>query len=270
MDVIKAAGLFGSLTVVAIPTVSSTCASWAPCSIIYNDAGEYVDVYQYDTAPELLIADTEILAKAPVRYIRAGASDALARWYENSVNLRDSNSLHLRWILKQAELIVEAIEGRGVTTIDDLERGKYNADAATEILDANILLTGFFVSPRSTDEPFSGGLAHPLYHLFTVIHDLHKSLHGEQIAFLLVVAAIAAQEPEEQIQARLDIFKRLKQPLTLSDLGLTEDVDAKLDIGVKRVHAATKDGFRKRIRDFTEAELKEAIYEADRRGQAIK
>jgi glycerol dehydrogenase len=265
IDVAKAAGFFSGLPVITVPTIAATCAAWAPCSIIYNDDGEFVEALQYEDAPVLIIADTDIIAKAPIRYLRSGASDALARWYEQQTNLKTSNGFYLRWTLKQAELIREILEGEGLKIIDELARGEYVPARAREVIDANILLTGFFVSPRNDEEPFTGGFAHPLYHTFSILHDLHPSLHGEQIAFFLIVAGILDSVPQEELEARLNIFSALEQPLTLEALRLTEDVDAKLLKGAQALLDAVW-AYGRRV-DTTKEQIRAAILEADRVGR---
>jgi glycerol dehydrogenase len=266
LDVVKAAGYYADLPVISVPTIAATCASWAPCSIMYNDDGEYAEPLMYDNAPVLIIADTDIIARAPVRYIRSGAADALARWYENSTNLAKSNGFYLRWTLKQAELIREILCGDGLGAIDDLARGKYDPARAREVIDANILLTGFFVSPRNTEEPFAGGFAHPLYHTFTILHDLHTSLHGEQIAFFLIVAGIFDGVPESELRERLSIFSALEQPLTLEALGLTEDVEEKLIRGARAL-LNTIAAYGRKVADISEDDIKAAILKADMIGR---
>ncbi|MDR2357897.1 MAG: iron-containing alcohol dehydrogenase [Oscillospiraceae bacterium] len=265
LDVVKAAGFYARLPVITIPTTAATCAAWAPCSIMYNDDGEFVEPLQYDDAPVLVVADTDIIARAPIRYIRSGAADALARWYEQQSNLRASDGFYLRWTLKQAELIREILEGKGLEYIDELAAGKYVPAHAREVIDANILLTGFFVSPRNTEEPFAGGFAHPLYHTFTILHDLHGALHGEQIAFFLVVAGILEGQSDGELEARLSIFSALRQPLTLSELGLTKDVDGKLLRGARAL-LDTVSAYGRRV-DTTQEQIRSAILEADRLGR---
>ncbi|MDR3277494.1 MAG: iron-containing alcohol dehydrogenase, partial [Oscillospiraceae bacterium] len=258
-------GYYAGLPVITVPTIAATCAAWAPCSIMYNDDGEFVEALQYEDAPVLIIADTDIIAKAPIRYLRSGASDALARWYEQQTNRKTSNGFYLRWTLKQAELIREILEGEGLKIINELAQGKYDPARAREVVDANILLTGFFVSPRNDEEPFAGGFAHPLYHTFSILHDLHPSLHGEQIAFFLIVAGIFDGVSQQELEARLNIFSALEQPLTLEALHLTEDVDAKLLKGAQALLDAVW-AYGRHV-DSTKEQIRAAILEADRVGR---
>ncbi|MDR2665688.1 MAG: iron-containing alcohol dehydrogenase [Oscillospiraceae bacterium] len=266
LDTAKAAGHFAKLPVAAVPTIAATCASWAPTSIMYNDDGEFTEFIPYDEAPVLVVADTDIIARAPVRYIRSGAADALARWYENRTNLAASNGFYLRWTLKQAELIREILRGDGLATIEELARGRCDPARVREVIDANILLTGFFVSPRNTEEPFTGGFAHPLYHTFSVLHDLHSTLHGEQIAFFLIVAGVLENVPDDELSERLSIFSALRQPLTLGAIGLKENVDEKLHAGIDAFFSAAA-AYGRRAVNISREQIYSAILKADELGR---
>ncbi|MDR1217481.1 MAG: iron-containing alcohol dehydrogenase family protein [Oscillospiraceae bacterium] len=266
LDTAKAAGHFAGLPVIAVPTIAATCAAWAPTSIMYSDEGEFTEFLPYDEAPVLVVADTDVIARAPVRYIRSGASDALARWYENRTNLARSNGFYLRWTLKQAELIREILRGEGLAAIDGLSRGQYDPARAREVIDANILLTGFFVSPRNTEEPFTGGFAHPLYHTFSILHDLHGTLHGEQIAFFLIASGIIENVPDDELNERLSIFSALRQPLTLDAIGLKDGVDEKLHTGIRAFLSASA-AYGRRAVDISEDQIYGAIIKADGLGR---
>jgi glycerol dehydrogenase len=266
LDAAKAAGHFAGLPVIAVPTIAATCAAWAPTSIMYSDEGEFTEFLSYSEAPVLVVADTDVIARAPVRYMRSGAADALARWYENRTNLARSNGFYLRWTLKQAELIREILRGEGLAAIDDLARGRYDPARAREVIDANILLTGFFVSPRNTEEPFTGGFAHPLYHTFSILHDLHGTLHGEQIAFFLIAAGVIENVPDDELNERLSIFSALRQPLTLEAIGLKDGADEKLRIGIQAFLSASA-AYGRRAADISEEQIYDAIIKADGLGR---
>jgi glycerol dehydrogenase len=264
-DVTKAAGTFASLPVISIPTQAATCASWAPVSIIYDDLGVFETPLSNPNSPVFIIADTDVIASAPPRYLRSGASDALARWYEQNGHLNKSRTLHSRWLVKQSELIREFILSEGPGIIDDLEAGIYDPVKVKELINVNILLTGFFVSPRDDDETQIGGFAHPFYHKLSVVNELHKSLHGEQIAFFLIAAALYENVPASELSERLEIFHALKQPLTFEALGLGgSGLDGKLRAGAKSLLSAN-DAYGARIH-LTEDGIVELLRETDRVG----
>ncbi|MFP3154312.1 iron-containing alcohol dehydrogenase [Lachnospiraceae bacterium ZAX-1] len=269
MDTVKAAGGIAGLPVIAVPTIAATCASWAATSILYNDQGEFTEPRANENAPIFLVLDTDIIANAPIRYIQAGISDALARWYENAPHLRYSNRFYLRWQIKQAELIRDILENEGLRVVADLKRGVYDPESVVTVLDASVLLTGLFVSIRSTDELFYGGIAHNIYHLSSPLHELHGALHGEQIAFALIVSALLEKKPEKEVLDLVTLFHKFEQPLTLKEIGLGDDAPERLDKVLPTIYAASEE-YRKLITQFTLKELKSTIFEADTIGHAFQ
>jgi glycerol dehydrogenase len=265
-DVTKAAATLAGVPVISVPTQAATCASWASVSILYDDNGVYTAPHANPKSPILIIADTDIIASASPRYLRSGAADALARWYEQNGHLTKSKTLHSRWLIKQSELIREFILSEGAKAIDDLESGKPDITKVRELIDVNILLTGFFVSPRNDEETQIGGFAHPFCHKFSVLEELHKTLHGEQIAFFLIAAAIYESVPASELEERLAVFSALKQPLTLDALGLSGDsVDNRLLAGARSLLGAT-DGYGGRIKLSADGIVK-LLHETDRVGR---
>ena len=72
-----------------MPTIAATCAAWTPLSAIYDDNGEYLEFSRKAALPHAVIVDTEIIARAPVRYLVSGLGDTLAKWYELAASTRD-------------------------------------------------------------------------------------------------------------------------------------------------------------------------------------
>jgi glycerol dehydrogenase len=111
--------------------------------------------------------------------------------------------------------------------VADLEQGIYNPEAVIEIIDAIILLAGLCGSFQRLEAP-QGGIAHALYNNFSIIPELRGKLHGEKVAFGLIVQGILENQSLQELESRIAVFNALKLPLTLEELGLTGDVDAKL------------------------------------------
>jgi len=269
MDTVKAAANIAKLPVIAVPTIAATCAAWAPSSILYNDDGEFTEPRANEDAPVFLVLDTDILAKAPIRYLQSGISDAFARWFENAPHLERADSFYLRWQLKQAELIREILEDEGPRVINDLKRGVYKPEQVVRVIDAVVFLTGIFVSVRNSDELFIGGIGHNIYHLSTALHELHGTLHGEQIAFDLIVSALIGGKTDNEVYDLIALFYKFDQPLTLKELGLGDDAPERLDRVVPVIHQYSV-GYRQLIRDFTPEELKNALLKADELGSAYE
>lgn len=82
LDTAKAIGYYQKLPVVVIPTIASTDAPTSALSVIYTEAGEFEEYLIYPKNPDMVVMDTAIIAKAPVRLLVSGMGDALSTWFE--------------------------------------------------------------------------------------------------------------------------------------------------------------------------------------------
>ena len=60
-------------------------------SVIYTAAGEPVGARHYKKNPDLVLLDTDILAKAPIRFLVAGMGDALSTYPECRANVQSAS-----------------------------------------------------------------------------------------------------------------------------------------------------------------------------------
>ncbi|MBW2090793.1 MAG: iron-containing alcohol dehydrogenase, partial [Deltaproteobacteria bacterium] len=70
---------------VQVPTVAASDAATASLSVIYNDHGEEETTVLIRVNPTMVLADTTVIAQAPVRSLVAGMGDALATYFEADV-----------------------------------------------------------------------------------------------------------------------------------------------------------------------------------------
>jgi glycerol dehydrogenase len=225
-DTTKTAASFAGVEVIAIPTIASTCASFAPVAIMYTEEGAFTEPVHHQKAPLLVIADTDILTAAPIRYISAGIADTLAKWYEIAPALRHGSDFYLRLNTQYGELARSLLETTGLKVVADLKQGIQNPDETREVIDAIFLLAGLCGSIKTPH--YVPSIAHPLYNAFSTIPELRAALHGEKVAFGLLVQGVLENQRRAELDHRLSVFSELGLPLTLKELGLTHGVDAKL------------------------------------------
>lgn len=82
IDTAKATAHYEKLPVVIIPTVVATDAPCTGLSVIYNDDKTFNSYLFYPKNPEAVIVDSDVIAKAPVRFLVAGMGDALGTYFE--------------------------------------------------------------------------------------------------------------------------------------------------------------------------------------------
>ena len=145
MDVTKAAGTFSDLPVITVPTIAATCAAWAAVSILYTDDGDYDRGFMNPKSPVAIVADTAVIANAPVRYIKAGLADTIAKWYEPEFKnaFPDIISQH------GSKLALDTIRELSLPVIANAEKGIVDENTI-KVVDSIIYLAGFVGSFFST------------------------------------------------------------------------------------------------------------------------
>lgn len=215
------------LPIITIPTSAATCAAWTALSNIYSDEG----AFQYDVplvkCPDLVILDYEIVKKAPKRTLVAGIGDAIAKWYEASVSSGTSTATLTIAAVQQARVLRDLLFQKSVAALETPGGEEWQ-----EVVDACVLLAGVI-----------GGLggancrtvaAHAVHNGLTHIPAAHGALHGEKVAYGILVQL----RLEEMIQGNqlavssrqqlLKFYEQIGLPKTLEGLGLSKATLAQL------------------------------------------
>ncbi|WP_267382747.1 iron-containing alcohol dehydrogenase family protein [Cyanobacterium sp. uoEpiScrs1] len=208
------------LPIITVPTSAATCAAWTALSNIYSNEG----VFQYDVpllrCPDLLILDYTIIKTASERTLVAGIGDAIAKWYEASVSSGNSTATLTISAVQQARVLRDLLFQKSVAALKSP-----GEEVWREVVDACVLLAGVI-----------GGLggancrtvaAHAVHNGLTHIEAAHSILHGEKVAYGILVQL----RLEEMIQGNqlaiasrqqlLKFYEEIGLPKTLEELGLS-------------------------------------------------
>jgi glycerol dehydrogenase-like iron-containing ADH family enzyme len=236
IDTSKAAGDIAKIPVASVPTIAATCAAWAALSVIYTAEGNFDHFRRNDHSPQIIIADTTILAKAPERYLKAGVVDTLAKWYETSVGYDVLNS-DFSYInsVNGARLAYDFLDKQAVKVVDNAKENLIDKDTVKTI-DTILFLAGN-VGSYVGDKAFSG-FAHPFYHSSRMIKETRSTLHGEIVAFGLIMQAVLEKKSEEELFSIIRKFSELDVAFTLEEIGIAEQVEEKLQIISNRIYEA--------------------------------
>jgi glycerol dehydrogenase-like iron-containing ADH family enzyme len=236
IDTVKAAGDLSSLPVASVPTIAATCAAWAALSVLYTSEGDFHHFRHNKQSPKLIVADTNILAGAPSRFLRAGVVDTLAKWYEISIHQGNSfsylNSVH------SARLAFDFLRDHGAGVIETSADKKVDENTVKAV-DAILYLAGD-VGSYVGEKAFSG-FAHPFYHSSRIIKETRGTLHGEMVSFGLIMQAVLEKKTKDQIEAIVNKFKELKVLFTLEEIGISDHAESKLKIISDRIHKVFPD-----------------------------
>jgi glycerol dehydrogenase len=219
-DTTKALSIQLKLPIVIIPTIAATDAPTSHLVALYDETHVIKEVLRMEPHTSLVLVDTGIIARAPARFLVAGMGDALstkceaeACWKSGATNLFKAKpfqaALHL------ASLAYETVMAYGEEAKRSVEN-KEVTPALEHVVEANILLSGLGFE--------SGGLAaaHAVHAGFTLIPEMNQSLHGEKVAFGILVQLILENKEPDVIKDLIRFYKRIGLPTRLEELGLKE------------------------------------------------
>jgi len=220
LDTAKSVAYYMKKPVVVIPTIAATDAPCSALSVIYSEEGVFEEYLVLPTNPNLVLVDTGIIAKAPVRLLVSGMGDALATWFEADAcarsyanNLPGGNSTAAALAL--AKLCFEILLEYGAQAKFAVENGVCTP-AVEKVVEANTLLSGLGFE--------SSGLAaaHAVHNGLTVLDSTHHFYHGEKVAFGTIVQLVMEERSSEEIQQVIDFCLRVGLPVTLKQIGVKE------------------------------------------------
>jgi glycerol dehydrogenase len=203
---------------VMVPTIASTDAPTSRVAVLYTEEHAQLRVVRLRANPSLVLVDTAIIARAPIRFLVAGMGDAVATWPEARTCAAGAGRTPVggrpsRAALALAELCYHSILTHGRQARQDAAAGRVS-EAVEAIVEANILLSGLGFE--------SGGLAapHSLYAGLSVLPAGGAYLHGEKVAFGVIVQAVLEGWPAADRETLLDFYHDVGLPSTLGGIGL--------------------------------------------------
>lgn len=221
LDTARAVAANLGVPVVNCPTLASSDAPCSALSVVYDEQGVFEQVIYYPRNPELVLVDTSLVAEAPRRFLVSGMGDALATWYEarTVIDARKLNAVHGLSTMTAgalASLCCQTLMADGPAAASAVDSGAVTP-ALERIVEANTLLSGLGFE--------SGGLAiaHSVHNGLTTAEATHDFLHGEKVAFGLLVQLVVEGQPTEEIDEVIAFCRSVGLPTTLADLNLSSD-----------------------------------------------
>ncbi len=233
LDAIKAVADNLKIPVITVPTSAATNAPGSSLSVIYNEDGTYNYDRYYNKNPDIVLVDSEIIAKAPIRYLIAGIGDALSAYFEaransladnaNYINLRNGGGYRrTRTAMTMAGLCYDILLKDSLKAKLDAEAGVCS-EALENIIEAIILISAVVF------ENTGCAGAHALNFAIAVVPGGTKPLHGEKVAFGVIVQLVAEGSPMSEISEVIEFCMSLGLPITLEDMGVestNENIEA--------------------------------------------
>lgn len=220
LDAARAAAADLNLPIVNCPTVASSDSPCSALSVIYSDDGVVQGSRFHRKNADLVLVDTQVIAQSPPRLLVAGMGDALATWFEAKTcvdggikNLR--GGLSTQSALALARLCYRTLLADGADALRSMQV-QVVTPALERLVEANTLLSGIGFE--------SSGLAaaHAIHNGLTTVPATHDYLHGEKVAFGLLVQLVLEGKPRSVLDRVLGFATEVGLPITLAEIGLTD------------------------------------------------
>ena len=253
----------GALLAIA-PTVASNDSPTSRLIVLYDQAHKLVGVDMLARNPDLVLVDSAVIVRAPLRFFRAGIGDAISKRYEaaqcaaaGGLNFFGGRPPGVAGLM--ADRCHAVIAAHGLAALQAVAQQRCTADVE-QVIEATVLLSGLGFE--------SGGLSlsHALLRGLTAVPDLAGALHGEMVAFGTLVQLVLEQRPVAELQDHVRLLAELELPTTLRALGRAalsgEELQMVADLTLKAPYA----GHFQRV--LAVDEVAAAVLEADRLGGA--
>ncbi len=218
LDTAKAVAHNLSCPVIVVPTIASTDAPCSALSVIYRETGRIKRLLVLRKNPDVVLVDTDIIARSPVRLLVAGMGDALATWFEaESCMIKHARNMAggagSAAVFTLARLCYDLLIEHGMAAKMACE-AKVVTPALEHVTEANTLLSGLGFE--------SGGLAaaHAIHDGLTALEQCHGYYHGEKVALGVLASLFLTDKPKETIDEVYSFCQSVGLPSTFADIGL--------------------------------------------------
>jgi glycerol dehydrogenase len=216
IDAAKAAAWKAKVPSMTIGTQCATNADASGESVVYTDDHRFLEDLILPRNPVLVIEDTEIISKAPTKYMVQGMGDALSCKFESeafakSRQKRGDGDVPTTVALTLGNQCYRSLLKHGEKAVSDNKHGILSLDVV-EIIEAVKL------SSALTFENSGCALAHALHNGFTKTGQV-KGEHGEIVAFTTIVQMAFENRPRDEIASVVKWCNAIGLPTKLAKLG---------------------------------------------------
>lgn len=251
LDAAKAVAHRAGVPVGIVPTSAATDAPCSAVSIMYSPDGVMLQVLRYPESPRMVLLDTDMIAKAPMRLLISGMGDALATYFEARACAaagvkNEFGGAASASCLALAKLCYDILIADGPKAKAELEAGEAGS-AVEKIIEANTYLSGVGFE--------SGGIAgsHAIHNALTALPETHSLYHGEKVAFGVQVQLML--EGAEEYETVRDFCRKVGLPMSFAQLGIT-------DTSRERLYSVAEAACRDTLQNMPFPVTPDMVYEA--------
>ena len=234
VDTAKAVAWKLGVPAVTIGTQCATNADGSAESVVYTEDHKFLDSVILPNNPAVVLVDTGIVAKAPVKFIVQGMGDALSTKFEAEAFAkarakRMDGPPPTRAALALADATYNSLMEHGMKAVEDLKDGRHS-EHVDEVIEAVKL------SSAIAFENTNCALAHALHNGLTQTGEV-RGEHGEIVAYGTLVQVVYEGRPKETVRAIIEWCRRIGLPTRLKDIGGPSKAALKTAVD----HACNKD-----------------------------
>ena len=225
-DTAKAVAYYLEKPVVIVPTIAATDAPCSALSVIYTEEGAVEEYLFLRQNPNIVVMDSAVIAKSPVRLTVSGMGDALATYFEarashkhDGDNFANGKPTHTAMAL--ARLCFDMLMSDGYQAVVALKAGALT-ESVEKVIEANTLLSGLGFE--------SGGVAaaHAIHNGFAALPECHHMYHGEKVAIGVLTQLVLENSPREEFEQVLNFCVSVGLPVTLAQIGVEDPTPEKI------------------------------------------
>jgi glycerol dehydrogenase len=256
------------MPMVSIPTIASNDAPTSGLSVWYKANGDYLNFEMWKFNPDIVLVDTAVIAKSPVRAFVSGVGDALSTWLEADASFKSraltcSGGLPAISVMAIARACYDTLFEFAMEAKRSVEL-QIVTPALEKCVEANVLMSGIGFE--------SGGLAssHSIANALPFFPETHHFLHGEKVAFGIVTQLCLEEDiPAQEIYRVVDFLIDMGLPVTFNDLNMV-DISRERIMAFGEVAAEPGAIAHNHIFKVTPQSIAEAMIAADALGKARK
>ncbi len=226
LDTAKSVAFYQKVPVVIVPTIASTDAPTSALAVIYTPEGQFSEYLMIPTNPNMVIMDTGVVARAPVRLLVSGMG---MRSPPTSRRAPTRCPVARPWPVvpppwRRRPSPNSATRPCWLTATRPSGGAGACTKAVENIIEANTYLSGIGFE--------SSGLAaaHAVHNGLTQLAECHHLYHGEKVAFG-TLAAGAGECPMAEIETVLGFCRSVGLPTNLHMMGVKElDMARPMDV----------------------------------------
>lgn len=222
LDTVRIAAAQLDLRMILVPTSAATNAATSGLSVLYDEAGGAKTVYLRHN-PDGILVDTEYVAQGSARMLAAGFADSLATYFEARNNWL-ANNINTVMPGYRRTLCGKAIAAACLETLLQNGEAAFRAaqsglrtEAFEDTVEAINLLSGLGWENNGCS------ITHAMTPALSVLPETREKMHGECVAFCLLVQLVLDREPSERFQEVYRLCRTLGLPVSLRELGIPQD-----------------------------------------------